>query len=99
MVEKYVIVTDDGWAKDVFLSWVDDMGGYYSTVDYIDEICEADRYNSIEEAEARAKDADSGTWGGWNAPMKIMKVLNPEDAFSGEDEPELKLIKTISFNK
>ena len=61
--KTYVIVTDDGAAKDVYLSWNSEYG-YYMTVDWIDEICEFDFYDSVDQAIERAKDADSGTFGG-----------------------------------
>jgi hypothetical protein len=90
----YVVMTDDGpqW-KDVFLSW-DAEYSYYTTVEYVDEINEYDIHNSIEAAIARAKDADSSTLGGWKYEMKVMEVLNFEDAREG-CPAELKEIQTI----
>ena len=99
--ETYVIMTNDGPGHDdVFLTWVtDDMGGYYTTVDYVQEIGHYDFHNTVESAENRAKDADSSTLGGWKYPMKIMKVLNFYDAYNDGEEPKLVEVKTIVFKK
>ena len=95
--KTFVVKTDDGpFHQDVFLSW-DSKGSYYTTVDYIDEVNEYDFHDTVESAEDRAKDADSGTWGGWQYPMYIMEVLNFNDAYNKGDEPELVLVKTINF--
>jgi hypothetical protein len=96
--KKYVVMTDDGpdW-KDVFLTWTTDAGGYYTTVEWIDEVNEYDIHSTIEGAIARAKDADSGTLFGWKYPMKVMEILNFEDAMNGE-EPELKEIQIINLD-
>ena len=97
--KTYVIVTDDGpFNKDVFLTWTTEEGGYYTTVDCIDEVGEYDFHGTVKEAEDRARDADSGTFGGWPAPtMTIYEVLNFNEAITGDEEPELKEIKTISL--
>jgi hypothetical protein len=97
--KTYVIVTDDGPChKDVFLTWTNEMGGYYTTVDYIDEVGEFDFFDTVDQAIDRAKDADSGTFGGWNYPMKVMEVLNFSDAYNDGEEPELVEIQTIKLN-
>lgn len=81
--KKYVVMTDDGPAwKDVFLTW-DPEYGYYTTVEYVDEVGKYDIHDSVESAIARAKDADSGTFGGWPYTMKVMEVLNFKDAMDG----------------
>ena len=37
--KTYVVITDDGPShRDCFLTWTIDSGGYYTTVDYIDEV-------------------------------------------------------------
>lgn len=98
MVEKkYVVMTDDGPAwKDVFLTWnVED--GYYTTVEYVDEVGKYDIHTSVERAIARAKDADSGTLGGWSYTMKVMEVLNFEDAMEGYPA-ELKEVQIINLD-
>lgn len=94
--KTYVIVTNDGAATDVFLSWNSEYS-YYSTVDWIDEICEFDFYDTVDQAIERAKDADSGTFGGWQCPMKIMELLNFDAAYNDGDEPELVEVQTITF--
>ena len=97
--KTYIIQTDDGpMNKDVFLSWNSDYG-YYTTVDYIDEINEFDFYDTVEEAINRAKDADSGTFGGWESPMKIMELLNFDEAYNKGEDPELVEVQTIEFTK
>ena len=96
--KTFVIVTNDGLAVDVFLSWSTDMGGYYTTVDWIEDVNEFDFHDTVEEAIDRAKDANSGTLFGWKAPMKVMELLNFNEAYSGEEEPELVEIQTITFN-
>ena len=95
--KTYVVQTNDGpLHQNVFLSW-DSDGSYYTTVDYIDEVNEYDFHDTIESAEDRAKDADSGTFGGWRYPMHIMEVLNFSEAYNDCEEPELKPVKTINF--
>ena len=99
--ETYVVMTNDGPGHDnVFLTWVaDDMGGYYTTVDYVEEIGQHDFHDTIESAENRAKDADSSTLGGWRYPMKVMKVLNFHDAYNDGEEPKLLEVKVIVFEE
>ena len=95
--KTYIIQTDDGpFNREVFLSWNSEYG-YYTTVDYIDEINEFDFYNTVAEAIDRAKDADSGTLGGWPAPMKIMELLNFDAAYNHGEDPELVEVQTITF--
>lgn len=97
--KTYVIITDDGpFNRGCYLSWTTEDGGYFTTVDSLDEVNEFDFYNSVEDAEARAQDANSSTWGGWQYPMSIMEVLNFNEAYNEGEEPELVEIKTISFN-
>lgn len=94
--KTYVIMTSDGVGYDrVFLSW-DSEGGYYTTVDCLDEINEFDFHSTIESAISRAEDADSGTFGGWPSPMVILEVLNIEDALNGM-EPEFVEVRTLTF--
>ena len=96
--KTYIVQTDDGpFNTGVFLSWTNKSGGYYTTVDYIDEISKYDFYDTVEAAEARAKDADSGTWGGWQYPMDIMEVLNFDEAYNHGEEPELRFVKTVEL--
>ena len=96
--QAYVVLTDDGpFAKDVFLSYDGDEN-YYTTVDYVEDIDMFDCHDSVAEAEARAKDADSGTWGGWPAPMHIIKITNFKDAYLNGEEPEYTVVKTLDFN-
>lgn len=95
--KTYVIVTDDGPNnKDVFLSWTNKDGGYYTTVDSINEINEFDFYDSVDAAIDRANDVNSGTLFGWPAPMKIMELHNFNEAYDGAD-PELTTVTTITF--
>jgi hypothetical protein len=96
--KTYVIITDDGpGCEDVFLTWTNDAGGYYTTVDWLDEVGEFDFFDSIESAIDRAKEADSSTLFGWDSPMKVMEVLNFNDAYNNGEEPELKEVLTITF--
>jgi hypothetical protein len=96
--KTFVIVTNDGPGhENCFLTWTTDLGGYYTTVDYFDEIGEYDFHDTIEAAEVRAKDADSGTFNGWSSPMKIMEVLNFNEAYNNGVEPELVEVKIITF--
>ena len=95
--QTYVILTDDGpVARDVFLTWDADEH-YYTTVDYVEDIDMFDCHDSVAKAEARAKDADSGTWGGWPAPMHIIKITNFKDAYLNGEEPEYTVVKTLDF--
>lgn len=95
--QAYVILTDDGpFAKNVFLSYDSDEN-YHTTVDYIEDINMFDCHDSVAKAEDRAMDADSGTLGGWPAPMQIIKVTNFRDAYLNGEEPEYTVVKTLNF--
>ena len=95
--KTYIVQTDDGpLHKDVFLSW-DADNSYYTTVDYIDEVNEYDFHDTAPAAEDRAKDADSGTFGGWQYPMHIMELLNFDEAYNHGEEPELVFVKTVDL--
>lgn len=99
MSKTYVIVTDDGpGCKDVFLTWTTASGGYYTTVDELEDICFADIYHTVKRAEERAREANSGTLFGWQAPMTICEVLNYDAAVNGHEEPDLLPIETITFH-
>lgn len=96
--KTYIIVTNDGPEReDVFLSWNADKG-YYSTVDFIDEIDDLDFFDTVEAAVARANEVNSSTFGGWNwAPMRIMELLNFDNAYEDNEYPELVEVQVISF--
>lgn len=96
--KTFIVVTNDGTNhEDVYLSW-DADGSYYTTVDYIDEINEYDFHDTVDAAIARAKDADSGTLGGWTwAPLKVMELLNFDEAYNDGADPELQLVVTITI--
>ena len=95
--KTFIVMTDDGPChQNVFLSW-DTDGSYYTTVDYIDEINEYDFHDTVGAAMDRAKDADSGTLGGWAYPMKVVELLNFDEAYNHGAEPELKEIVIINF--
>lgn len=94
--KTYVVQTSDGPGyEDVFLSWV---GNYYSTVDCFDEIGKFDLHDTVEDAEDRARDADSGTLGGWRYPMRVMEVLNFDEAYNNGEDPNLVLVKVIDLD-
>ena len=98
--KTFVIVTDDGPAhKNVFLTWTTDFGGYYTTVDYIDEVGAFDFHDTIASAIDRARDADSGTFGGWSYPMAVYEVANFNEAYNQGEEPELIKVHDISFTR
>ena len=95
--KTFIIVTNDGPChQNVFLSW-DANGSYYTTVDCIDEIGEYDFHDTVGAAMDRAKDASSGTFGGWAYPMKVVELLNFDEAYNSDVSPELKEIVTITF--
>jgi hypothetical protein len=96
--KTYIIVTNDGPEReDVFISWDADKG-YYTTVEFIDEIDKLDFFDTIEAALARAEEVNSSTFGGWNwAPMRIMELLNFDNAYEDNEYPELLEVKVISF--
>ncbi len=96
--KTYIIVTDDGMCKDVFLTFKDsDLG--CTTVDWLEEMIEFDFADSIEEALHKAELANSCTFGGWPAPMRITEVLNFTKAFAGDEEPDLKTVRIITFHR
>ena len=97
--KTFIVVTNDGTNNEnVFLSWTTETGGYYTTVDCIDEINEFDFHDTVGQAMARAEDANSGTLGGWTwAPMKVVELLNFDEAYHNGAEPEFKTIVTITF--
>ena len=96
--KTYVLVTNDGPDReDVFISW-DTDGGYYSTVDYISDIGELDFLDTAEAAIERAEEVNSSTFGGWNwAPIKVMELLNFDNAYGDNEYPELVEVVTITF--
>lgn len=96
--KTFIIVTDDGLSKDVFLTFKDSEYGC-TTVDWLEEMCEFDFADSIEAALHKAELANSMTLGGWLSPMKITEVLNFNSAFAGDEEPELKTSRTIEFHR
>lgn len=98
--KTYVVVTDDGPAhKNVFLTWSTEMFGYYTTVDYIDEIGAFDFHGSIASAIDRARDADSGTLGGWQYSMSVYEVTNFDEAYNCGEEPVMNKVHDISFSR
>ena len=97
--KKFVILTDDGpVCRDVYLTWTNASGGYYTTVDEIEDVCQADVYDNVKRAEERAREADSGTFGGWQAPMTVCEVLNYDAVINDGEEPDLLPIETITFH-
>ncbi len=97
--KTFIVMTDDGPNyKNVFLSW-NTYGSYYTTVEYIDEINEYDFHDTIASAIDRARDADSGTFGGWNYPMAVYEVLNFDAAYNDGEEPELIKVHDISLSR
>jgi hypothetical protein len=96
--KTYVIVTNDGPNNEnVFLSWTTKDGGYYTTVDTISEIKKCDFHDTVDSAIERANDANSGTLFGWDAPMKVVELLNFDEAYNNNEEPKLKEIVTITI--
>ena len=96
--KTYIIQTNDGPEReDVFISWDADKG-YYTTVEFIDEIDELDFFDTVEAAVARAEEVNSNTFGGWNwAPMRIVELLNFDNAYEDNEYPELVEVQVITF--
>jgi hypothetical protein len=96
--KTFIVMTNDGTNNEnVFLTW-DVEGSYYTTVDYVDEINKYDFHDTVDAAIARANDANSGTLGGWTwAPMKVVELLNFDEAYNEGADPEFNLIVTITF--
>ena len=96
--KTFIVITNDGANhEDVYLSW-DADGSFYTTVDNIDEIGECDFHDTVGQAMARAEDANSGTLGGWTwAPLRVVELLNFNEAYNNGAEPEFKLIVTITI--
>ncbi len=96
--KTYVIITNDGPNNEnVFLSWTTKDGGYYTTVDTIREIKKCDFHDTVDSAIERANDANSGTLFGWDAPMKVVELLNFDEAYNEGADPVFKVIVTITF--
>ena len=96
--KTYIIITNDGPNNEnVFLSWTTKDGGYYTTVDTISEIKKCDFHATVDSAIERANDANSGTLFGWDAPMKVVELLNFEEAYNDSAEPKFATIATITF--
>jgi hypothetical protein len=96
--KTYVIVTNDGPNNEnVFLSWTAKDGGYYTTVDTVREIKKCDFHDTVDSAIERANDANSGTLFGWDAPMKVVELLNFYEAYNNNEDPEFQEIVTITF--
>lgn len=95
--KTFIVVTNDGANnEDVYLSW-DADGSYYTTVDTIEEIGEYDFHDTVGQALARAEDANNGTLGGWTwAPLKVMELLNFDEAYNEGADPELQLVVTMT---
>lgn len=96
--KTYVIVTDDGiGCEDVFLTF-DGKGDFYTTAEILNEVNEFDFHDTLQSAFDRAADANDSTLDGWSAPMKIVEVLNFNEAYNVGEVPELKTIATIIFH-
>lgn len=96
--KTYVIVTNDGPNNEnVFLSWTTKDSGYYTTIDTIREIKKCDLHDTVDSAIERANDANSGTLFGWDAPMKVVELLNFDEAYNNNEEPKFQEIITITF--
>ncbi len=98
--KTYVVITDDGPAhQNVFLTWTQDMGGYYTTTEWLDEVGKLDLHDTIASAITNARAADSSTFGGWRYPMAVYEVLNFNEAYNEGEEPELVKVHDISFSR
>lgn len=92
-IRKYVVVTDDGPGyENEFLTY-SSRHSYYTTTPNFESLTKFDTYDTVEEAEDRCNDADSGTLGGWPYPFRIMEITG---VYTGEGAPEMKLVKTIN---
>ena len=99
--KTFIIITKDGTdTENAYLSWTTEAGGYYTTVDWIDEINELDFYDTVGQALERIEVADSVTFGGWNwAPLTVAELLNFDEAYNNNADPEFKEIVTVTFTK
>ena len=95
--KTYVLVSNDGSEKDVFICW-DKAGRYYTTTEWVDEIGDLDFFSNIEAAAERANEVNASTFGGWNwAPIKIMELTNFYNAYYDSEYPELLEVQVLSF--
>ena len=95
----YVIKTDDGPGyEDVYLAWSNNRDGYI-TVEYIDEIGDGDYSTDIDYIVQNAKDANSMTLGGWEAPMRVVKVTNFSDVYLNGEVPKEEIVQVLDFGK
>ncbi len=98
--KTFIIVTNDGPEREnVYISWNADKG-YYTTVEWIDEIGSLDFLDTVGKALDRAEEVNSSTLGGWNwAPMQVVELLNFNEAYNNKADPEFKKIVTITYTK
>ena len=98
--KTFIVVTHDGTNhEDVYLSW-DAEGSYYTTVDWVDEIHVQDFYDTVGQALERIEVANSVTFGGWTwAPLTVVELLNFDEAYNHNADPEFKEIVTVTFTK
>lgn len=93
-MSKYVVMLDDGIGyENVFLSFSNEYDDYTS-VDYLDEVDKFDIHDTIAEALDRAEDAAFIA-----DEVRIVEVLNFDAAVSGDEEPELKVVRTLMFHR
>ena len=99
--KTFIIQTNDGPnSQDVFLTWTTEDSGYYTTTEWLDEVGELDFFDTIGKALERIDEVNSLTFGGWNwAPLKVVELLNFDEAFNNGADPELKEIVSVTFNK
>ena len=99
--KTFVIVTNDGPnSQNVFLTWTTEDGGYYTTTEWVDEVGELDFYDTVGKALERIEEVNSLTFGGWNwAPLKVVELLNFDEAYNNGADPELKEIVSVTFSK
>lgn len=99
--KTFVILSNDGHNnQNEFVTWTQEDGGYYTTVEWLDEVGELDFLDSVDDALVRADQIYSSTLGGWNwAPLTISELLNFDEAYNNGADPEFKEIVIITHVK
>ena len=98
--KTFIIISKDrlNSYREVFLTWISENGGYYAAVKNLDMLSEQDLFDSVGQAMEKVERAHLSKHGGWCwAPMKIVELLNFNEAYNSKADPEYKEIVSITY--